>query len=70
MGCLIIMLASQALALSIPAAELPATRGARVSAAATVQILHAETTREDTGPQALKRQRLTSADGRVSIAFE
>ena len=70
MGSLIIVLASQALALSAPQAELPAARGARVSAAATVQILHAETTREDAGPQALKRQRLTSAGGRVSIAFE
>ena len=70
MGSLIIVLASQALALSALPAELPAARGARVSAAATVQILHAETTRENTGPQALKRQRRTGADGRISIEFE
>ena len=70
MGSLIIVLASQALALAAPPAELPAARGVRVSAVATVQILHAETTLEDTGPQALKRQRLTSADGRVAVAFE
>ena len=66
----IILLASQALALTAPAADRPSARGAQVSAAATAEILHAETTREDSGPQALKRQRRTGADGRVSIEFE
>ena len=72
MASAIILLASQALALTAPTAMMPTPRGAQVSAAATatVEILHAETTREEPGPQALKRQRLTSADGRVSIAFE
>ena len=66
----IILLVSQTLALAAPGAEPPAPRGAQVSAAATVEILHAETTREVPGPQALKRQRRTGADGRVSIEFE
>ena len=66
----IILLASQALALAAPAADPPAARGAQVSAAATAQILHAETTREDSGPQALKRQRRAGADGRISFEFE
>ena len=74
MGSLIILLASQALALAAPAADAPpaapAPRGAQVSAAATVEILHAETNLEQAGPQGLKRQRLTSAEGRVAIAFE
>ena len=64
------LLASQALALTAPAADRPAPRGVQVSAAATVEILHAETTREDPGPQALKRQRRTGADGRIAIEFE
>ena len=66
----LILLASQALALAAPAADRPAPRGAQVSAAATAEILHAETTREPTGPQALKRQRRTGVDGRVAIEFE
>ena len=70
MGSLIIVLASQALALATPVMGTPAPHGARVSAAATVEILHAETTREEPGPQALKRQRRTGADGRISIEFE
>ena len=70
MGSLIILLVGQTLALAAPAAERPTPRGAQVSAAATAEILHAETTREDAGPQALKRQRRAGADGRVSIEFE
>ena len=74
MGSVIILLASQVLALTAPAApaplDAPGPRGAQVSAAATVVILHAETTRAEAGAQALKRQRLTSAEGRVTIAFE
>ena len=70
MGSVITILASQVLALSAPAADAPAVQGARVSATATVEILHAETTREEAGPQALKRQRRIGAAGRVSIEFE
>ncbi len=64
------MLAGQALALTASAAGAQAAPGAWVSAAATVEILHSETTREEPGPQALKRQRWIGADGRVSIEFE
>ena len=70
MGSAIILLASQALALTSPAVDAPVVHGAQVSAIATVQILHAETTREEAGPQALKRQRRIGAAGRVSIEFE
>ena len=70
MGSVIILLASQALALTVPAANPPAAHGARVSATATVVILHAETTREEAGPLALKRQSRIGAGGRVSIEFE
>ena len=70
MGSVIFLLASQALALAAPVAEAPAPRGAHVSAAATVEILQAETNRADAGPQALKRQLRTGAEGRVSIEFE
>ena len=74
MASAIILLASQALALvpafAAPAAEAPALRGVRISAAATVEILRAETNREARGPQELTRQRRTGADGRISIEFE
>ena len=70
MGSVIALLASQVLALSAPVADWPAAHGAQVSAVATVEILHAETTREVPGPQALKRQRRIGAAGQVSIEFE
>ena len=70
MGSVIALLASQALALSAPATDWPAARGAQASAAATVEILHAETTREAPGPLALKRQRRAGPAGQVSIEFE
>ena len=70
MGSVIILLASQALAILAPAADAPARRGVQVRASATAEILHAETTREETGPLALKRQRRAGADGRISIEFE
>ena len=70
MESVIILLASQALALSVPAADAPVAHGAQVSAIATVEILHAETTRELPGPLALKRQRRIGAAGQVSIEFE
>ena len=70
MATAIILLASQALAFAAPAADVPTAHGARVSATATVVILHAETTREDAGPRALKRQRRIGATGRVSIEFD
>jgi hypothetical protein len=67
MGSVTILLASQALALAAPA---PVQQGARVSAIATVEILHAETTRDEPGPQALVRHRRANADSRISIEFE
>ena len=70
MASAIILLASQVLALAAPAAETPALRGARISAAATAEILRAETNREARGPQELTRQRRTGADGHISIEFE
>ena len=70
MASAIILLASQVLALAAPAAETPALGGARISAAATVEILRAETNREARGPQELTRQRRTGADGHISIEFE
>ena len=65
-----LILASQALAIAAPAASAPKPSGARVSAVATAEILHAETTREDGGALALNRHRRASADGRVTIEFE
>ena len=70
MGSVITLLAGQMLALAVPPEEWPAARGARISAIATVEIVHAETTREEAGPLALKRQRRIGAGGRVSIEFE
>ena len=70
MATAIILLASQALALAAPAADLRTAHGARVSATATVVILQAETTREEAGPRALKSQHRIGASGRVSIEFE
>ena len=54
------LLASQALALTAPVAE-PAAPGARVSALATVEILRAQTTRDEAGPQVLVRHRRVKA---------
>ena len=65
-----LILASQALAIAAPAASAPKPSGARVSAVATAEILHAETTREDGGVLALNRHRRASAVGRVTIEFE
>ena len=70
MGSVIILLASQALALAAPAAGTPSPQGARVVAIATVEILHAETTRIEAGPQALKRHLSINSAGQVSIEFE
>ncbi len=65
--------AAQVLVLAAPAAPVAARQAghaATISAVATVQIVHAETTRADAGPRALKRQLQTDAQGRSSIVFE
>ena len=70
MGSAITLLASQVLAFTAPSVNAAVAQCARISAIATVQILHAETTREEAGPLALKRQRRIGAGGRVSLEFE
>ena len=70
MGPVLLLLASQALVLTAPTASAPAPQGARVSAVATVEILRAQTTRDEAGPQILARHRQAKADGRVLIEFE
>jgi len=70
MGSAIFIFASQALAVTAPAASSPVPRGAHVSAVATVEILRAQTTRDERGPDVLTRHRLAKADGWVIIEFE
>ena len=70
MGSAILFMASQVLIMAAPATSGPSPSGVRVSGIATVQILRAETTRDDGGVTALKRHRRLAAGGRVTIEFE
>ena len=69
MGSVILLLASQALAVATPVPGKPPP-GARVSAVATAEILRAETTRDEGTAMSLQRHRRTNSDGRVAIEFE
>jgi len=70
MGGAILVFVSQALVVATPPVSASVVPGARISALATVEILRAETTRDDGGKHALKRHRRADADGRVTIEFE
>lgn len=67
----LLLLASQVLVATTPqGAEREPSRGARVTALATVEILPSGTTRDEGEARALVRHRLTGVDRRITIEFE